>query len=175
MENNMIKYIISALSKLVTTIHFNWTLISITHLKSTFFRKCLCVGKKLIKQYFSGYTLSSSFLGSSSHTSKSFQKLLGILTVCHRCSLKLPSNCPIGSGVFLSSSSAVRIVSTAGPKVLGLFSFPPSISDWPRQMARSLYIAGLLFFCANKSNSGVFALIFCYFLPFNYMILSAYT
>ena len=41
-------------------------------------------------------------------------------------------------------------------------------------MARSLYIAGLLFFRAN-SNSGLFAFIFCYFLPFNYMILSAYT
>ena len=134
----------------------------------------VCRKKKLIKQYFSGYTLSSSFLGSSSHSSKSFQKLLGILTVCHVCSLKLPSDCPIGSGVSLSSSSAVRIVSTVGPKVLGLFSFPLSISDWPRQMARSLYIAGLLFFRAN-SNSGVFAFIFCYFLPFNYMILSAYT
>ena len=91
------------------------------------------------------------------------------------CSLKLPSDWPIGSGVFLSSSSsAVRIVSTVGPKVLGLLSFPLSISDWPKQMARSLYIAGLLFFRAN-SNSGLFAFIFCYFLPFNYMILSAYT
>ena len=87
------------------------------------------------------------------------------------------SNCRVTGPLDLVFSfllSAVRIVSTVGPKVLGLLSFPLSISDWPKQMARSLYIAGLLFFRAN-SNSGLFAFIFCYFLPFNYMILSAYT
>lgn len=58
----MIQYIISALIKLISIIHFNCTLISIIHLKSTFFRKCLCLEKKtVVKQYFSSYTLSSSF------------------------------------------------------------------------------------------------------------------
>lgn len=136
-------------------------LISIIHLKSTFFRKCYYLEKKtVIKQYFSSYTLSSSFF---SFFKSHLKMLLEASEILHSMSYAL-SNCRVTSPsdlVFLSSSSAVRIISTVGPKVLGCFH-PLSISDWPKQMARSLHIAGLLFFHAN-SNSGLFAFIFCYF------------